>query len=87
MHKHFLLYIRRTFLAHCHSLGPTEVVKGRAQSYKHTDWYLLACDQLLISFLLPGFPHLFLPDLFRFPLSPPLALPLNSPVIGFYTVP
>ena len=37
MRKHFLLYITRSFLAHYQSLGPTEVIKGRAQSYKHTD--------------------------------------------------
>lgn len=57
------------------------MIACRAQSYKHTDWCLLVCDRPLTSFLLPIFAHLFLPDLPWF-LSPPLALPLNSPVIG-----
>lgn len=45
------------------------------------------CDQPLISFLLPVFSYLFLPDLPWVSLFPPLTLSLKSPVTDFAPFP
>lgn len=99
LHKHFSLYITRSFLSFCHNLGPTKVIKARlshtsiqTSSLFLLQQYLLSPSPLCFPLLVPQsaliFP--FFP-IGPFPIRPVIScahpcIPQKTPHNKFYTI-